>query len=165
MGAFGGAGNGGSGSGASGAGSKIDAYVSFPLRDLDLSPYLHSELLSPLSPAVGSRNLSSSGIGASRPSAAASSSLSCRLYDVFCVIVHKGSLDTGHYLCYLRVPLAPDDPDHRQWVRADDRTMVRVEEQEVKMANASEQHTAHKRGALACRSGRGSDHMHRSSLL
>ena len=144
---FGGGGNGGgsgSGSSSSGAGSKIDAYVSFPLRDLDLSPYLHSELLSPLSPAVGPRNVGASTSGGSNDgtsrsaSASASSSLArSRLYDVFCVIVHKGSLDTGHYLCYLRIPLAPDDPDPRQWLRADDRTVVRVEEREVQMANAS----------------------------
>jgi ubiquitin carboxyl-terminal hydrolase 22/27/51 len=124
------------------SGSKIEQYVSFPLVGLDLGPYRHDKLISPLSPKPMSAAMKqsptwavahgsqSNGAGASARAAGSSSSSSSAssLYDLFCVIVHKGSLDTGHYICYVRRGF--------DWFRLDDRHVVRVEHEEVKLASA-----------------------------
>jgi ubiquitin carboxyl-terminal hydrolase 22/27/51 len=86
--------------------AKLEHYVRFPLEGLDMLPYT------------------------SAPSSGASPSpAEALVYDLFCVIVHKGSLDTGHYLCYIR---------HRtgKWFRSDDRIMNRVDCAEVANCNA-----------------------------
>jgi len=109
----------------SAASSKIDNYVTFPLTGLDLSPYLHSHRTTPLSPPSSSRSQPESS---SMPSATRSHHQH-HLYDCFCVIVHKGTLDSGHYIAYLR-----KGPD--QWFKTDDRTITRASIQEVINANA-----------------------------
>ena len=131
------------GTSATGGSTKIDNYVAFPLEGLDLQPYLHQSLASPLSPATGPRpapNGNGLGNGSSQPqqqqhqqshtgSNRFTRSSNGALYDLFCVIVHRGTLDTGHYLCYIR--------NGGSWFKTDDRVVTRVEPAEVAAANAS----------------------------
>lgn len=55
--------------------SKIDCFVEFPARDLDVSPFLSQR---------------------------ARGSILSTKYDLFGVIVHVGQLDSGHYICFVR---------------------------------------------------------------
>lgn len=127
------------------ASTKIDNYVAFPLEGLDLQPYLHQSLASPLSPATGPRpapNGIGNGVGNGSSQQqqqqqshtgsnrfTRSNGSNGALYDLFCVIVHRGTLDTGHYLCYIR--------NGGAWFKTDDRVVTRVEPAEVQAANAS----------------------------
>ena len=114
--------------------SKLDSFISFPLSGLDLAPYLHTSLPTPLSPSIKSAQQQSghdaaagglaTGAAAGRGRGAGGSCL----YELLSVVVHKGSLETGHYLCYFR--------HAQQWYRNDDKSIVKVSEQEVSQCNA-----------------------------
>lgn len=99
--------------------SKIDTLISFPLTALDLTPYLHSALPTPLSPSIKSQQ-SAAAVADERRRAG--------VYDLLSVVVHKGSLETGHYLCYLKCG--------GQWYRNDDKLVVKVSDAEVSSCQA-----------------------------
>ena len=50
------------------------------------------------------------------------------LFDLSAVIVHKGKIDAGHYICYCR--------EGNDWFMFDDSKVVLVSESEVLEANA-----------------------------
>ena len=50
------------------------------------------------------------------------------MYDLSAVIVHKGKMDSGHYICYCR--------EGNDWFMFDDSKVVLVSEFEVLEANA-----------------------------
>ena len=50
------------------------------------------------------------------------------IYDLSAVIVHKGKIDSGHYICYCR--------EGKDWFMFDDSKVVLVTETEVSDANA-----------------------------
>jgi ubiquitin carboxyl-terminal hydrolase 22/27/51 len=122
-------------------GSKIDHYVQFPLVGLDLAPYMHEALSSPLSPAVVSLPAPDKPFSASTSSSSSSSAalltgrrpVTPQLYDCFCVIVHRGTLETGHYFCYVRTS---NDGGESQWFKIDDRVVTRADEREVEAQHA-----------------------------
>lgn len=112
-------------SGGSRVGTKIDQFVAFPLVDLDLAPYRHQAT----KPSAENGATGAASAATSSSSSSAAPSPHDALYDLFCVIVHKGTLDTGHYLCYLR--------QQNHWYRADDRHITRVDKEEVANCSAS----------------------------
>lgn len=96
--------------GPSGAGRKLDAPLSFPLRGLDMQPYLSTAVLSQRYRLPA---------GATRPPAPL-------LYDCACVVVHKGNLQGGHYVAYVRQADA--------WYLCDDAYVQRVAEHVVQQS-------------------------------
>lgn len=50
------------------------------------------------------------------------------MYDLSAVVVHKGKMDSGHYICYCR--------EGNDWFMFDDSKVVLVSETEVLEANA-----------------------------
>ena len=100
--------------------SKIDTFIHFPLTALDLAPYLHVSLPTPLSP-------STKGQQADAMAAAKRGQTAC-LYDLLSVVVHKGNLENGHYLCYFK--------HGSQWYRNDDKVISKATEAEVSQCHA-----------------------------
>ncbi|KAF2459296.1 hypothetical protein BDY21DRAFT_362068 [Lineolata rhizophorae] len=103
--------------------SKIDTKVKFPLL-LDMYPYTtrakQSGLPNSASPVKGgTKNDANSKHWEPHPSL---------FYELSAVIVHKGKIDSGHYVAYTR-----DGPD---WFLFDDSKVVLVSEKEVLEANA-----------------------------
>ena len=105
--------------------NKIDTLISFPLTALDLAPYLHSALPTPLSPSIKGQQ-SAAAVADERRRAGASGGGA--VYDLLSVVVHKGTLETGHYLCYLKCG--------GQWYRNDDKLVVKVSDAEVSSCQA-----------------------------
>jgi ubiquitin C-terminal hydrolase len=54
-------------------------------------------------------------------------------YDLYCVVVHKGKLDAGHYYCYCKRPV-PGEGD--QWFKFNDGRASLAGEKEVLEAEA-----------------------------
>ena len=100
--------------------TKIDTYIAFPLTALDLAPYLHQSLPTPLSPSI-------KGQQADAMAQAKRAQNPC-LYDLQSVVVHKGNLENGHYICYFR--------HGQQWYKNDDKIIVKASEEEVSACNA-----------------------------
>ena len=50
------------------------------------------------------------------------------MYDLSAVIVHKGKMESGHYICYCR--------EGKDWFMFDDSKVVLISESEVLEANA-----------------------------
>ena len=97
--------------------SKIDVYVSFPIHSLQLNSYMHSTM----SKSIKSDTSNGTPPHTTKPQTQ-------YLYDLFAVIVHKGSLDNGHYIVYLR--------RNSDWYRSDDKTITKVDMNEVRSAQA-----------------------------
>lgn len=94
---------------------KLDTKVHFPLS-LDMGPYT-SRFMSPASddkgkPQSHATNGESATLATSRP-----------IYDLSSVVVHKGKMDSGHYVSYARVS--------GEWFMFDDSKVVLVDEKEV----------------------------------
>lgn len=104
--------------------SKIDTFVYFPLIGLSLKKYMHYSLQQPLSPVKHSENGSSNTYNNTYNKQIDSDIL----YELYAVIVHKGTLDSGHYIVYIRSGI--------QWYRADDKVVTPVTETEVLYAQA-----------------------------
>lgn len=98
-------------------GGKISMIVRFPL-ELDLTEYTTT--------GISRRNDSSLGKGsqwqAPNPS---------YIYTLFAVIVHSGTLNSGHYLCYVR-----QSGSTEQWFRFDDDKITIAEWSEVSKSEA-----------------------------
>ncbi|KAI5813821.1 hypothetical protein BZA77DRAFT_320403 [Pyronema omphalodes] len=86
--------------------SKIDAPIRFPL-ELDMTPYTTR---------------------AKRKAKAATGLPGQVLYDLLSVVVHKGEINSGHYICYCR--------DKEQWFQFDDSVVTLATEKQVLQAQA-----------------------------
>ena len=97
---------------------KVHTRVNFPLENFDISPYMQS--------------LSSSEQKHNAPQVARD------CYDLFGVVVHKGSLNSGHYISYVQRlhPPSHDQTAAKNWLRFDDETITAVGETEVRAAEA-----------------------------
>lgn len=78
---------------------KFEDFIRFPIDGLDLQPFMC-------------------------PGTAAGA----QLYDLGSVIVHKGNMKNGHYICYVR--------RQRQWYKCDDDSVTRVTSDEVRHCTA-----------------------------
>ena len=107
--------------------NKIDTLISFPITALDLAPYLHSALPTPLSPSIKAQH-PNAALMEERRRAAGGGGGGGAVYDLLSVVVHKGSLETGHYLCYMKCG--------GQWYRNDDKLVVKVSDAEVSSCQA-----------------------------
>jgi ubiquitin carboxyl-terminal hydrolase 22/27/51 len=102
----------GSGSNKQPQSKKIESHVRFPLTNLDLQQF------TALQSHKQERTYNSYF---SNPNSH---------YDLFALIVHKGTLETGHYICYFKNSL------DSCWYRNDDKSIVAVTESEVTSAQA-----------------------------
>ncbi|TKA68685.1 hypothetical protein B0A49_05170 [Cryomyces minteri] len=98
--------------------SKLDAKIAFPLQ-LDMYPY---------TTRWQRQSQQQSGSEAGEGLKKADGHASTAIYELSSVVVHKGKLDTGHYVSYSR---EADD-----WFLFDDSKVVLVAEREVLDANA-----------------------------
>mmetsp|Transcript_12334 Transcript_12334/g.18401 ORF Transcript_12334/g.18401 Transcript_12334/m.18401 type:complete len:624 (-) Transcript_12334:65-1936(-) len=88
---------------------KINSYVSFPLDGLNLSSYMYH--------------------GDEKENGKKSEeNYNPELYDLGSVIVHKGTLENGHYICYIR--------RKNQWYKCDDSIVTKVSPDEVRECEA-----------------------------
>ena len=101
--------------------SKIDQFIHFPL-DLDLSPYTTR--------GVHLRNQKKNGANVNI-SPDAEIKRSSYLYSLFAVIVHHGTINSGHYTCYVR-----QSGGTNQWFRFNDQMVVAVDWEEVSRCQA-----------------------------
>ena len=117
--------------------TKNDTFVSFPLSQLDLTPYMYRSLVTPLSPSQAasspaqqrSNNAAASAVAqtvGSRP--AAPSVVRESAYDLYCLIVHRGEMNSGHYICFVR--------HLGDWFKIDDKVVTHATESEVEKQQA-----------------------------
>ena len=94
-----------------------------PLDHFDAGPYMESL---------------AAGLVADREEAAVHAGLDADqlsasvLYDLVGVVVHKGSLNSGHYISYVQQP--QDNGAPSKWLRCDDETITAVGDTEVRAA-------------------------------
>jgi ubiquitin carboxyl-terminal hydrolase 22/27/51 len=93
--------------------SKIETQVKFP-SELDLIPYLSSSVVGK-DQAVGTVKKRAQSIS--------------YMYDLFAVINHHGSLDNGHYTCFVQQQMGGGNSN--EWVKCDDAVLTRVKASEV----------------------------------
>ncbi|XP_072967036.1 ubiquitin C-terminal hydrolase 22-like isoform X2 [Typha angustifolia] len=93
---------------------KIDEYLQFPFS-LDMTPYLSSSII---------RNRFGNRIFAFEGDELDISSELCSEFEVFAVVTHIGTLESGHYVTYLRLR------DH--WYKCDDAWITQVTERAVR---------------------------------
>lgn len=98
--------------------TKIGSYVSFPLVDLDMTPFVHKGCPSFI--RVLRSNVCS----------LADCRNKVRSYDLFSCIVHYGRAGSGHYVTYALNEL------NQQWYEYDDDTVRQVEPSTVQNAEA-----------------------------
>lgn len=96
------------------ASTKIDAYVEFPLSSLNMRPHMSAEVCS-----------ASTGAG---PGDTPIEPLPEQLYDLFGAAVHHGTIQNGHYTCYVR--------RGAQWYHCDDAVVSPATEEEVRSCKA-----------------------------
>jgi ubiquitin carboxyl-terminal hydrolase 20/33 len=107
-------------------GSKLSRHVTFPLRGLDMAPFLAQPkpAQSHSKGAVGRPNgtpASSAAAAAASPSSTSSSST----YDLFAIVRHLGSVSGGHYIAYCRSHVTG------KWFEFDDRVVTEFSEAEI----------------------------------
>jgi len=121
-------------------GSKISRHVTFPLKNLDMTPFLaqtkqanngvqqktptaQQQHAATKKGAAGARP---NGKPASSPAAAAASSIpSSASYDLFAIVRHLGSVSGGHYIAYCRSHVTG------KWYEFDDRVVTEFSEAEI----------------------------------
>ena len=91
---------------------KIDHDVSFPLQDLDISQFTADAL-------KAKREGRSWNAEEHGPNAA-------NLYDLFAIVEHIGTMDSGHYVAFVLC--------RGNWFRCDDAFVGAVEKSEVKLS-------------------------------
>lgn len=89
---------------------KIDRYLHYPFS-LDMSPYMSSSIIRS---RFGNRIFAFGG----------DESDTLSQFEVFAVVTHSGTLDSGHYVSYVRL--------RNQWYRCDDAWINEVEEDVVR---------------------------------
>nr|OQO21035.1 hypothetical protein B0A51_08395 [Rachicladosporium sp. CCFEE 5018] len=98
--------------------SKVDTKIRFPFT-LNLEPYT-AQPKAPKPPPPGDQKAEDGGtedVKGTEP-----------VYVLSSVVVHKGKIDNGHYVCYCK--------QEEEWFRFDDSMVVRVDEREVMGAEA-----------------------------
>jgi len=95
---------------------KLDVHVKFPLT-IDLSPYFRTPL-----------NLTSGGKKADKAIMIGVEYVERAIYELSSVVVHKGKMDSGHYISFSRV--------NDEWFMFDDSKVVIVDESEVLASEA-----------------------------
>lgn len=95
---------------------KVDQYLQFPFS-LDMAPYLSSSILRS---RFGNRIFPFDGDEQDGCNETSSE------FELFAVITHKGKLDAGHYVTYLRLS--------NQWYKCDDAWITQVNENIVRAA-------------------------------
>ncbi|XP_022999050.1 ubiquitin carboxyl-terminal hydrolase 22-like [Cucurbita maxima] len=95
---------------------KVDRYLQFPFS-LDMAPYLSSSILRS---RFGNRIFPFDGDEQDGCNETSSE------FELFAVITHKGKLDAGHYVTYLRLS--------NQWYKCDDAWITQVNENIVRAA-------------------------------
>mmetsp|Transcript_40273 Transcript_40273/g.101940 ORF Transcript_40273/g.101940 Transcript_40273/m.101940 type:complete len:693 (-) Transcript_40273:252-2330(-) len=98
-----------------GVAAKVDTPLVFPVDSLDMAPFTSSAVLR-------ARYSARSG------PAAASGAPGGLLYELYAVVSHRGNLEGGHYITYLRV--------EGRWYQCDDAWIVPVEVDTVKRCQA-----------------------------
>lgn len=97
--------------------TKISSYVSFPLVDLDMKPFIHKGYLLFLFYLIIKIKL-----------------IDCQsnihLYDLFSLIVHYGRAGSGHYITYALNNI------NQQWYEYDDENVRQVDPTTVQNAEA-----------------------------
>mmetsp|Transcript_33461 Transcript_33461/g.54364 ORF Transcript_33461/g.54364 Transcript_33461/m.54364 type:complete len:134 (+) Transcript_33461:493-894(+) len=88
---------------------KNKSHISFPLDGLDLSAFSKQQQTK----MAIEKNGEKTGSSFSYP----------QLYDLYSVIVHKGTLENGHYICYIR--------KKSQWYKCDDSIVMMTTKHEV----------------------------------
>ncbi|CAG9459993.1 unnamed protein product [Pedinophyceae sp. YPF-701] len=137
------------GSARGGRAWKLDTHVSFPERGLDVAPYLSCAL-----PGAGmapeevravlgtSTPQVSQGVGAHSPGGSGSCSVSAAVgsdgvmhppglgatYDLGAVVCHSGTMEGGHYVCYVN--------EGGRWFRCDDAWIAEVSFEVVRASQA-----------------------------
>ena len=102
---------------------KLDTKVRFPLS-IDLSPYT-----SRLKPAKVKADANASAAGAATDEGKEAPPVPSKpIYELSSVIVHKGKMDSGHYVSFSRV--------NDEWFMFDDSKVVLVEDDEVLASEA-----------------------------
>ncbi|CAK9201142.1 unnamed protein product [Sphagnum troendelagicum] len=96
---------------------KVDRYVQFPFF-LDMLPYLSSSIVRS---RHGNRLLSVDSEETGLPSMHSPFSSE---FELFAVVTHSGKLDSGHYVCFLRLS--------GRWYKCDDAWVTRVSEDVVR---------------------------------
>ncbi|KAE9586429.1 hypothetical protein Lal_00044767 [Lupinus albus] len=89
---------------------KIDRYLHFPFS-FDMTPYLSSSILRA---RYGNRIFNFGG----------NDSDVCSEFKIFAVVTHSGTLESGHYVTFLRL--------RKQWYRCDDAWITEVDESAVR---------------------------------
>lgn len=92
--------------------SKIETQVLFP-SELDVIPYLSSSVVGQNQHGTQKKREQSVSY----------------VYDLFGVINHHGSLDNGHYTCYVQQQMGAHVAN--EWVKCDDAVLTRVTAAEV----------------------------------
>lgn len=115
---------------ARGASRKLDTHVDFPLRDLDMAPYLSSSVLRE---RYGGR--------VAPPQTRERAALAHARYDLFAVVAHSGGLEGGHYVAFVRGTARPEEEvggrsDEERWLRCDDAWVTESSEEEVRNCQA-----------------------------
>ncbi|XP_061346897.1 ubiquitin C-terminal hydrolase 22 [Gastrolobium bilobum] len=89
---------------------KIDRYLHFPFS-LDMTPYLSSSILRA---RYGNRIFAFGG----------DESDMFTEFEIFAVVTHSGTIESGHYVCFVRL--------RKQWYRCDDAWITEVDEATVR---------------------------------
>jgi len=99
--------------------SKIETKISFPMK-VDLYPYT-TQYRSSQTKAAKASGIQNTNYNTNTPA-------NSLIYELSGVIVHKGKIDSGHYISYSR--------EGSDWFMFDDSKVVLVSEQEVLGAEA-----------------------------
>ncbi|KAK6442860.1 hypothetical protein LTR95_000875 [Oleoguttula sp. CCFEE 5521] len=99
--------------------SKVDTKIRFPFT-LNLEPYTAQPKAPKPSPPGDQKPAEDGGTGSAKAVEP--------VYVLSSVVVHKGKIDNGHYVCYCK--------QEEEWFRFDDSMVVRVDEREVMGAEA-----------------------------
>ena len=125
-------------------GSKIGRHVTFPLRNLDVAPYLTKQengkggqTTTGTRPSSGSQQQKQNGSKKGQSNGvhsnslpSSSSSSSPALYNLFAIVRHLGSVSGGHYIAYCRSHVTG------KWYEFDDRLVTEVSEEKISKIEA-----------------------------
>jgi len=114
---------------------KIDQPITFPLTSLDLSPFHENAVLksSGMSDADIEKVVDVRGDVDNAP--VLNNPVPSLQYDLLAVITHRGSLNQGHYVAYIRQNFESTDGDGR-WILCDDETTKEVDREDVILTEA-----------------------------
>ncbi|KAL6769289.1 hypothetical protein ACKKBG_A30425 [Auxenochlorella protothecoides x Auxenochlorella symbiontica] len=108
--------------GLRGVATKLNTYLEFPMRNLDMRPFLSS---------LGARSERehAQGNGACAAAPMMNPEGTYPLYDLYAVVVHKGDFKGGHYVAYLRCGKG-------EWYLCDDACISAASEADVQHCQA-----------------------------